>query len=38
LYGNFGLAAAAYNAGEQRVSRWLASGGFLPMETENYVR
>jgi hypothetical protein len=37
LYGNFGLAAAAYNAGEQRVSRWLASGGFLPMETENYV-
>jgi hypothetical protein len=37
LYGNFGLAAAAYNAGEQRVSRWLVSGGFLPMETENYV-
>jgi cell division septation protein DedD len=37
LYGNFGLAAAAYNAGEKRVSRWLAAGGFLPMETENYV-
>jgi hypothetical protein len=37
LYGNFGLAAAAYNAAEQRVSRWLASGGFLPMETESYV-
>lgn len=36
-YGNLGLAAAAYNAGEGRVSRWLASGGFLPMETENYV-
>lgn len=36
-FGNLGLAAAAYNAGERRVSRWLASGGFLPMETENYV-
>lgn len=36
-FGNLGLAAAAYNAGEARVSRWLASGGFLPMETEDYV-
>ncbi|WP_051407675.1 lytic transglycosylase domain-containing protein [Mesorhizobium sp. LNHC229A00] len=36
-YGNLGLAAAAYNAGESRVSRWLNSGGFLPMETESYV-
>lgn len=36
-FGNLGLAAAAYNAGENRVSRWLASGGFLPMETEAYV-
>jgi len=36
-FGNLGLAAAAYNAGEARVSRWLASGGFLPLETENYV-
>ncbi|MEO5756902.1 MAG: lytic transglycosylase domain-containing protein [Mesorhizobium sp.] len=36
-YGNLGLAAAAYNAGENRVSRWLKSGGFLPMETESYV-
>jgi hypothetical protein len=36
-YGNLGLAAAAYNAGENRVSRWLGSGGFLPMETESYV-
>ena len=36
-YGNLGLAAAAYNAGEGRVSRWLSSGGFLPLETENYV-
>jgi hypothetical protein len=36
-YGNLGLAAAAYNAGEARVSRWLKSGGFLPLETEDYV-
>ncbi|MBZ9678985.1 lytic transglycosylase domain-containing protein [Mesorhizobium sp. ES1-1] len=36
-YGNLGLAAAAYNSGESRVSRWLGSGGFLPMETESYV-
>ena len=36
-YGNLGLAAAAYNSGEGRVSRWLAAGGFLPLETENYV-
>ncbi|MDN5925928.1 MAG: lytic transglycosylase domain-containing protein [Hyphomicrobiales bacterium] len=36
-FGNLGLAAAAYNAGESRVSRWLASGGFLPIETEDYV-
>jgi hypothetical protein len=36
-YGNLGLAAAAYNSGESRVSRWLSSGGFLPIETEGYV-
>lgn len=36
-FGNLGLAAAAYNAGETRVSRWLKSGGFLPLETEDYV-
>lgn len=36
-YGNLGLAAAAYNAGENRVSRWLSNGGWLPIETENYV-
>lgn len=36
-FGNLGLAAAAYNAGEARVSRWLSRGGFLPMETEAYV-
>lgn len=36
-FGNLGLAAAAYNAGESRVARWLSSGGFLPLETEEYV-
>ncbi|MGE0501032.1 MAG: transglycosylase SLT domain-containing protein [Rhizobiaceae bacterium] len=36
-FGNLGLAAAAYNAGENRVSRWLSRGGYLPMETEGYV-
>ena len=36
-FGNLGLAAAAYNAGETRVSRWLSQGGFLPLETEDYV-
>lgn len=36
-FGNLGLAAAAYNSGEGRVRRWLNSGGFLPLETENYV-
>ncbi len=36
-FGNLGLAAAAYNAGEARVSRWLSAGGYLPMETESYV-
>jgi hypothetical protein len=36
-FGNLGLAAAAYNSGEARVSRWLSSGGFLPLETEEYV-
>lgn len=36
-FGNLGLAAAAYNSGEGRVSRWLRTGGFLPLETENFV-
>ncbi len=36
-FGNLGLAAAAYNAGEGRVNRWLSRGGVLPIETENYV-
>ena len=36
-FGNIGLAAAAYNAGEQRVSDWLAGEGGLPYETQDYV-
>lgn len=36
-FGNLGLAAAAYNSGEARVSTWLGGRGFLPLETENYV-
>ncbi|KAB2692065.1 transglycosylase SLT domain-containing protein [Brucella pseudogrignonensis] len=36
-FGNWGLAAAAYNAGPTRVSNWMRSGGFLPLETEDYV-
>ncbi|MEH6717652.1 MAG: lytic transglycosylase domain-containing protein [Aurantimonas endophytica] len=35
--GSWGLAAAAYNGGINRVKRWLASGGTLPYETEAYV-
>lgn len=36
-FGNFGLAAAAYNGGPHRVEAWLARGGGLPYETINYV-
>ena len=36
-FGNFGLAAAAYNGGPHRVERWLAKGGRLPGETVDYV-
>jgi Transglycosylase SLT domain/SPOR domain len=36
-FGNLGLAAAAYNAGEARVTDWLAEGGNLPRETQDYV-
>ncbi len=36
-FGNLGLAAAAYNAGEGRITRWLAGKGGLPDETEGYV-
>jgi len=36
-FGNLGLAAAAYNAGEDRVRKWLAGTGGLPYETQDYV-
>jgi hypothetical protein len=37
-FGNLGLAAAAYNSGEQRVRDWLAGRqASLPLETQNYV-
>jgi hypothetical protein len=36
-FGNIGLAAAAYNAGEGRITRWLAGNSVLPDETEGYV-
>jgi transglycosylase-like protein with SLT domain len=37
-FGNLGLAAAAYNAGPQRVRDFLAGSRALPEETRNYVR
>lgn len=36
-FGNLGLAAAAYNAGPTRLARWIENGGWLPIETEDYV-
>ncbi|MEM9206143.1 MAG: lytic transglycosylase domain-containing protein [Pseudomonadota bacterium] len=36
-FGNWGLAAAGYNAGPGRVSRWLAGNSGLPFETQNFV-
>ena len=36
-FGNLGLAAAAYNAGPTRLARWIERGGYLPIETEDYV-
>ena len=35
--GNLGLAAAAYNAGEQAVADWLKGNRSLPYETQDYV-
>ena len=37
-FGNLGLAAAAYNAGPQRVRDWMAGSRTLPAETRNYVQ
>jgi hypothetical protein len=36
-FGNLGLAAAAYNAGPQRVRDWMAGKRTLPRETRDYV-
>ncbi|HEY7300033.1 MAG TPA: lytic transglycosylase domain-containing protein [Xanthobacteraceae bacterium] len=36
-FGNLGLAAAAYNAGPNRVRDWLAGSGTMPQETRSYV-
>jgi Transglycosylase SLT domain len=36
-FGNLGMAAAAYNAGENAVAGWLAGKGILPLETQDYV-
>lgn len=36
-FGNLGLAAAAYNAGQGRVAKWLQGQGDLPVETRLYV-
>ncbi|MDS9466373.1 lytic transglycosylase domain-containing protein [Paracoccus sp. MBLB3053] len=37
-FGNIGLAAVAYNGGENRASRFLSEGGGLPWETQDYVQ
>ena len=37
-FGNLGLAAAAYNAGPQRVTDWLEKRRTMPGETRSYVR
>ena len=36
-FGNLGLAAAAYNAGETAVDNWLDDKRELPFETQDYV-
>ncbi len=36
-FGNLGLAAAAYNAGENRVARWRTGRSGLPAETRDFV-
>src|SRR6202045_5075822 len=37
-FGNFGLAAAAYNAGPRRVQDWLVGTGPMPAQTRDYVQ
>lgn len=36
-FGNWGLAAAAYNAGPERVQDWISGRAGLPLETQRYV-
>ena len=36
-FGNLGLAAAAYNAGPNRVRNWREGRSGLPVETQNFV-
>ena len=37
-FGNLGLAAAAYNGGEGAAARFIASNGYLAVETLDYVQ
>lgn len=37
MFGNIGLAAVAYNGGENRAARFIASNAVLPHETQDYV-
>lgn len=37
-FGNIGLAAVAYNGGENRAARFISQGGRLPWETQDYVQ
>lgn len=37
MFGNIGLAAVAYNGGENRAARFVASNTVLPYETQDYV-
>ncbi len=37
-FGNLGLAAVAYNGGENRAARFVAGGSGLPYETQDYVQ
>jgi len=37
-FGNVGLAAVAYNGGENRAARFIAQDGGLPWETQDYVQ